>query len=148
MTAPRSSTPMGTVGTSSAASASRKMNNPYASTAIGPRPRKTRASSSTAWRTPAQITIESADVRTPRALARYSASASRNSGLPRASPIRRASVGAEDSALRVEAAHSVRGNSDTSGEPGIRLWTGAARTPRGRGGAWAPLVLSTQVPAP
>ena len=62
--------------------------------------------------------------------------------------MRSASVGAVESARRVEASHSVRGNSDTSGEPGIRLWTGAARTPRGRGCAWAPRELSTQVPAP
>ena len=72
----------------------------------------------------------------PRARLRYSASASRSSGRPRGSPIRNADVGASVSARRVDASHSLRGNDDTSGEPGIRLWVGTtAVPPRGRAGA-------------
>ena len=93
-----------------------------------------RASSSTACRTPAQITIDSGDVRTPRARPRYSASASRSSGRPRGSPMRSASVGASASARRVEASHALRGNSATSGEPGIRLCVGTTAHAAGAAG--------------
>ena len=133
-TAPCSSRPIGAVEIPIAASASRKMNSPYASTAIGRWSPNTRPISSTACRTPAQMTIESGDVRTPRARARYSASASRSSGRPRGSPMRSASVGALVSARRVAAAHSLRGNSATSGLPGSRLWVGHdAHPPRACG---------------
>ena len=62
--------------------------------------------------------------------------------------MRSASVGALVRARRVDAAHSWRGNSETSGEPGIRLCVGTTRTPRGRAGISLPTLLTTQVPAP
>jgi hypothetical protein len=97
---------------------------------------------------PAQITIESGVVRTPRTLPRYCASASRSSTGPRGSPIRNASWGAPASARRVDASHAVLGNSATSGEPGSRLCVGMPGTPLGRAGSGAARLLTTQVPAP
>ena len=57
-------------------------------------------------------------------------------------------MGALARARRVAATHTLRGNSDTSGEPGSRLCVGTTRTPRGLAGTPAPLALTTQVPAP
>ena len=106
-----------------------------------PRPRSARSPSalariSTACRVPAQITIESGEVRTPRTRPRYSASASRSSMRPRGSPIRSASVGAVGSARRVEASHARAGNARDVGRAGHQVVGrhagGAARAGRQR----------------
>ena len=102
-----------------------------ATTPIGLVRPNTLARISTACLVPAQITMDSGDVRTPRTRPRYSASASRNSMRPRGSPIRRASVGAAANARLVEADQASRGNAATSGDPGMKSCVGTPGVPLG-----------------
>ncbi len=105
-----------------------------------------------AWAKPAQTTIRSGSVRTPRARARYSASAVRSSGRPRGSPTPKALLGAAVTARRAEVSQSERGKAEASGEEGIRSWT-TGRAVLGRAGALRPVGSgaarwATRVPDP
>ncbi len=132
----RSSTPMGVGGHADAAQRLPKQEQPVGLDRDRARPAPC-PGSRRAWRVPAQMTISSGEVRTPRTRPRYSVSASRNSMRPSGSPMRNASVGAVARARLVEASQAARGNCETSGEPGIRLCGGTPGLPRGRAGSGA-----------
>ena len=135
ITAPSSSTPIGTVGTSNRGDRVAKDEEPVGLYGDRARAPNTRANSSTPCRTPAQIDDRlrrRANAARPREvfgerLAKFGSAA-------RISHAQRLGRRVGQRAAGGGGPFTARGNSATSGEPGIRLCVGTPRTPRGRAG--------------
>ena len=94
--------------------------------------------------------MRSGEVRTPRALARYPASARRSSIRPCGSPGPKASLGAAVSARRAAATQAARGNEPVCGCPCRRSYAGGgtAGVAAGAGGGADGVRSATRVPEP